>query len=89
LLTSVYRIPRRAFYGKDRILVVNADRTAELRSVTVIRTERDEVVVSKGIDEGELVAISPVPNVIDGMPVKVNGDSGNQGLDDGAAGSGD
>ena len=49
----------------------------------------DEVVVSKGIDEGHLVAISPGPNVIDGMPVKVNGDSGNQGLDDGAAGSGD
>ncbi|MCH2060700.1 MAG: efflux RND transporter periplasmic adaptor subunit [Verrucomicrobiales bacterium] len=89
LLTSVYRIPRRAFYGKDRILVVNADRTAELRSVTVIRTERDEVVVSKGIDEGELVAISPVPNVIDGMSVKVNADSGTKGLDDGAAVSGD
>ncbi len=88
-LSAVYTLPRRAFYGKDRILVVNTDKTTELRQVMVIRTERDEVVVGKGIGEGELVAISPVPNVIDGMSVKINREPGNNGENDGETGLSD
>jgi hypothetical protein len=87
-LASVYRLPRKAFYGKDRILIVKPDQTVELRSVTVIRTEYDEVVVGDGLAEGELVAISPVPNVIDGMSVKVN-EGGGGGLDADAVRSSD
>ena len=88
-LSSVYTLPRRAFYGKDRILVVNTDKTTELRQVMVIRTERDEVVVGKGISEGELVATSPVPNVIDGMLVNINNELDNHGESEGKTGASD
>ena len=88
-LASVYRLPRKAFYGKDRILVVNPDKTVGLRRVAVIRTEHDEVVVGDGLTESELVAISPVPNVIDGMSVKINEGAGSGGLDAGEVRSSD
>lgn len=88
-LASVYRLPRKAFYGKDRILVVKPDKTVGLRKVTVIRTEYDEVVVAEGLAEGELVAISPVPNVIDGMSVQINEGHGSEELDAGDVRSGD
>ncbi|MCP4847162.1 MAG: efflux RND transporter periplasmic adaptor subunit [Verrucomicrobiaceae bacterium] len=88
-LASVYRLPRKAFYGKDRILIVNPDRTVELRKVTVLRTEHDEVVVGKGLADGELVAISPVPNVIDGMSVQINSKLGGEELDAGEVSTGD
>ena len=71
-LGAVYRLPRKAFYGKDRILIVNPGNTVALRRVKVIRTEHDEVVIGDGLEQGERVAVSPVPNVIDGMAVKVN-----------------
>ena len=88
-LASVYRLPRKAFYGKDRILIVKPDRTVGLRKVTVLRTEHDEVVVGDGLADGELVAISPVPNVIDGMSVQINSEAGSEELDTGEVSSGD
>ena len=78
---TFYTLPRRAFYGKDRILVVNTDKTTELRQVMVIRTERDELLLVRELVR-ELVAISPVPNVIDGMSVKINREPGNNGEND-------
>jgi len=70
-LTKVFRLPRKALYGKDEILIVNPDNTVSLRPVTVVRTEDSEVVISGGLEAGERVAVSPVPNVIDGMEVDV------------------
>lgn len=70
-LADVFRLPRKALYGKDEILIVNPDSTVSLRPVKVVRTEADEVVVGAGLEPGERVAVSPVPNVIDGMEVEV------------------
>ena len=86
-LQGVFRLPRRALYGKDRIVIVNPDDTVSLRVVDVARTERDEVVIRGGLEAGERVAVSPVPNVVDGMEVEVtkqgDGESGETPLVEG------
>jgi len=88
-LGGVYRLPRKAFYGKDRILVVSPGNTVALRTVKVVRTEHDEVVIGDGLEEGERVAVSPVPNVIDGMSIKVNNQESPATLHPEEVGSGD
>lgn len=72
-LQGVFRLPRKALYGKDKLLIVNPDNTVSLRPVKVVRTEADEVVIGGGLEAGERVAVSPLPNVIDGMEVMIAG----------------
>ncbi len=88
-LEDVFRVPRKALYGRGQIVVVNPDDTVALRKVGVLRTERDEVVINSGLEEGERIVVSPMAEVIDGMEVEIAGeevDAAGDGEIDGGAG---
>ena len=64
-------LPRAALRDADQVLVVDADDRLGLRSVELLRTERDMLVLRGGLSEGERVVTSPLDVVIEGMRVSV------------------
>jgi len=63
-------IPRDALRNADKVYVVDAENKLDIRSVEVISTSVDQVLISSGIEVGEKVAISTVPNAAQGMLVE-------------------
>jgi RND family efflux transporter MFP subunit len=75
VLPDVFRLPRKALYGKDKILIVSPENRVSFRVVKILRTSRNEVVIGAGIEPGERIAVSPLPQVIDNMEVSIAGQS--------------
>ncbi|QJE97828.1 efflux RND transporter periplasmic adaptor subunit [Luteolibacter luteus] len=70
-IDHVVRVPRRAFVKSDRVMVVGDGHTVTTRQVKVVRTEKDDVLVSEGIEDGEQLCVTALTAVIEGMEVKV------------------
>lgn len=67
---DVVVLPRAALRGADRVLVVDAEDRLHWRTVRVLRTDRDGVVVSGGLAAGERVCVSPLEAPVEGMAVR-------------------
>ena len=65
-----YVMPRLALRNKDKVYVINDDNELEIRTVEVLSTSEDRVLVTSGVDTGDRVVTSPVPNAVDGMAVE-------------------
>jgi hypothetical protein len=52
-------------------MVVSDGHTVSTRQVKVVRTEKDDVLVSEGIQDGEQLCVTALTAVIEGMEVKV------------------
>ena len=65
-----YVMPRLALRNKDKVYVINSDNELEIRTVEVLSTSEDRVLVTSGVDTGDRVVTSPVPNAVDGMAVE-------------------
>lgn len=63
-------IPRDALRNADKVYVVDADNKLDIRSVEVISTSEKQVLLSAGVEVGDKVAISTVPNATQGMLVQ-------------------
>ena len=63
-------LPRAALRGEDRVLVVDAQDRLTWRRVTVLRADRDTVIVGAGLRQGERVVLSPLEAPVEGMPVR-------------------
>jgi RND family efflux transporter MFP subunit len=70
-IPGLVRVPRRAFAKSDRVLVVGDAHTVTTRPVKVLRTEKEDVLVSEGIEDGEQICVTALTAVIEGMEVKV------------------
>lgn len=74
-------IPRDALRNADKVYVVDSENKLDIRSVDVISTSKDQVLLSAGVNVGEKVAISTVPNAAHGMLVKpINKDNIDEAL---------
>ena len=67
---NVFRLPRSAMRDNNQVLIVDINNQLHFRQVTLFRLEHDDVLVSEGLSNGELVCISPLQTVVDGMSVK-------------------
>lgn len=65
-----YVMPRLALRSKDKVYVINADNELEIRTVEVLSTSEERVLVTRGVAAGDRVVTSPVPNAVDGMAVE-------------------
>ncbi len=63
-------IPRDALRNADKVYVVDAENKLDIRSVEVISTSAEQVLLSAGVSVGEKVAISTLPNAAQGMLVE-------------------
>ena len=64
-------LPRETLRGRDQMLVVTPDDRLSFRTVDVLRTSTESVVVQSGLQAGELVVISPLDTPADGMLVQL------------------
>ena len=72
------RAPRVALRPDGRLMVVDEENRLRFRDVEVIRTEGDWVVVGSGIEEGELLPVSPLETPVDGMRVRTSPAEGSE-----------
>ncbi len=70
-IESAVRVPLRAFYGADRLVLVTEDNRLKFRTVTVLRRQGDEAIVTSGLDNGERICLTPLEAVVEGMEVRV------------------
>jgi RND family efflux transporter MFP subunit len=63
-------LPREALRDDSRVLVVDAEDRLRFRDIKLARVDRDQIVVSEGLEAGERVCVSPLAVAVDGMPVR-------------------
>ncbi len=68
---DAFVLPRAALRRADDVYVANRDGTLSVRQVTVITSNREEVILAGGLEEGEHVITSPVLSPSEGMRVDV------------------
>ena len=70
ILPDAAVIPRSALHQGDVVWVVDNNDRLHFREVDVARVQGDEVMVEGGLKSGEMVVISPLEAVTDGMAVR-------------------
>lgn len=65
------RIPRSALKMGDQVWLVTRDNTLTLRSVEVIRKEKDMVLITGGLTQGERLMLTSVNGAAEGMVVRL------------------
>ena len=66
---NVVSLPRAALRQQNQVLLVDKDNRLLFRSVQVMRFENDDVLISGGLETGDVVNVSPIQMVIEGMRV--------------------
>ena len=82
-LDNIIVIPRAALRGDDKVYVANED-ILSIKTVTVMSSDRDQAIISGGIEVGDTVITSPIRGVADGMKIQVVGSKatlGSSGLE--------
>ena len=69
-LDNVIVIPRSALRGEDKVYLAS-DETLTIKTVTVMSSNRDEAILSGGIEIGDRVITSPIRGVADDMKIAV------------------
>ena len=72
-------IPRGAVREGERVLILDDENRLHFRPIEILRTERELVIVQGGLFAGDRVAVSPLPDAIEGMSVRVLDESLAQG----------
>lgn len=75
LLEKVFVLPREALREGDQVFTVDAEDRLRMKEVEVLRTEREQVVVGRGLEPGERICTSPLQAAIEGMSVRVAADA--------------
>lgn len=63
-------VPRDALRSADKVYVVDEDNRLDIRTVKVLSTSEDRVVIASGLADGERVVTSTISNAVDGMEVQ-------------------
>jgi RND family efflux transporter MFP subunit len=67
---AAFVMPRLALRNDNKVYVINGDNELEIRTVDVLSTSEERVLVTSGVNAGDRVVTSPVPNAVEGMAVE-------------------
>ena len=67
---SAMVLPRLALRSANKVYVINDENRLEIRTVEVLSTSNDIVLVSNGLEVGDKVVTSTIPAAVDGMEVR-------------------
>ncbi|MFC1719932.1 efflux RND transporter periplasmic adaptor subunit [Pseudomonadota bacterium] len=67
---QAYVMPRLALRNQDTVYVINSENRLEIRTVKVLSSTEEQVMVTSGVSQGEHVVTSTLPNAADGMAVE-------------------
>lgn len=68
---NVVVLPRHALRDNRNVLVVDGESRLYSRAVDVLRTDSDRVYIREGLSKGDLICVSPVDVMVEGMFVEV------------------
>lgn len=68
---SVVALPRAALHEGDRVWIMGADDRLVVRPVTIVWRRRDDVLVTKGLEEGDRIVTSRLGTPVPGMRLRV------------------
>lgn len=66
---NVIRLPRSAMRDNNQVMVIDPENHLHFRHVSILRLEHDEMLIQDGLSAGELVCVSPLQTVVEGMTV--------------------
>ena len=72
-VSQAFVLPRHVVYPGDIVYTVEGDRL-KIKSVNILRTYKDSVIVSQGLSDGERIIKTPLSAATDGMLVRVKTD---------------
>lgn len=67
---QVFILPRTALNAMQQVKLVDADQRLEIRSLEVLRSEAERVIVKSGLKAGDRVVVSEMPVPVAGMKVQ-------------------
>jgi len=67
---DVFVLPRTALRDANTVLVLDNEQRLHRRTVEVARAERQDVVISQGLQDGEVICTSPLDVYVEGMRVR-------------------
>jgi RND family efflux transporter MFP subunit len=70
-LENAFQLPRSALRQDNQVLVVDEESRLRFREVNIARYEQDRILIQSGLKDGDIVNISPIQAVVDGMEVSV------------------
>jgi len=71
-IDNIFRLPRAAIRNQNQVLIVDQNNQLRFRQVDVLRFEKDNIIISSGLNDGDKINISPIQSVTDGMQVTPN-----------------
>ena len=71
VLEGVVPVPRKALRDDERVFVVGDDGRLATRRIEIAWRERGRVLISKGLQRGDRIVLTPMPLATDGMLVDV------------------
>ena len=69
-IDEIIALPRAVMRNNNQVLVVDAENKMYYREVEIYRFEEQRVLISGGLEPGEIVCISPIQAVVNGMAVQ-------------------
>lgn len=70
---DLVRVPQAALRSGYQVYVIDSEGRLRLRTIEILRNDRDEAIVTGGIASGERVMVSGVDLPVEGMKVTVKG----------------
>ena len=77
-IDNAFIIPRNALRGEDSVYIVREGGLMEIHTVNIIDSSPDRVIVSSGVEGGDLVVVSPLRGASNGMSVHTYDADGEQ-----------
>jgi RND family efflux transporter MFP subunit len=71
VLEGMIVLPRRALRDNRTVWIADSDGLLRIRSVEIARLARKQVVVGSGLEAGELVVLTTLTGVVDGMKLRI------------------
>ena len=71
MLEGVFRIPRVAIRDNSTVWIMEKDNKLRIRSVTPLRFEKETVILSKGLADGDRIVLTNISGAANGMRLRV------------------
>ncbi len=69
-LTDVFVIPRMALRDNSTIWIMDKDSSLQIKKIMPVRVERENIIVSEGINDGDLIILSNISGAANGMKLR-------------------
>ena len=70
MLEGVFRIPRVALRDNSTVWIMEKDNKLRIRSVTPLRFEKETVILSKGLADGDRIVLTNISGAANGMKLR-------------------